>query len=384
MNINKNNYEAFFLDYHEGNLSPHQVADLLLFLEQHPELKAEFENFENITLQDIATITFDNKNELKKDAAAATHSRSGEGWDELMIASVEGILTKEEKGLLDQQLSADAKLQHEFLVYQKTKITADVSIVFENKERLKHKEKKVIPLFYYIAAAASLLLLMGLFFVFNNGREQKLAEQKVQSPKFKVQSLVEHPLVAETNKEEKNSVNHNGLAVKNKTSKNKISKNLSDTHNEQTTPPTIYQNGNRQLATNNQQPIADNQQQVTNNQQPTTNNEPVRTDVRPGGQPIVAEAEKKNEETKTPDFLSLREIAATKIKEKTLDKNTIAAQKKSGRFRKFSGWDIAQLVTKGVSKLTGRNVEVKPTYNEQGDVTAYSLGIGEFQVSRGR
>ena len=45
MNIDKNNYEAFFLDYHEGNLSPQEVADLYLFLSQYPELKKEFEDF---------------------------------------------------------------------------------------------------------------------------------------------------------------------------------------------------------------------------------------------------------------------------------------------------------------------------------------------------
>ena len=48
--INKNNYEAFFLDYYEGNLTTEQVAELLLFIEQHPEHKEEFESFENISL----------------------------------------------------------------------------------------------------------------------------------------------------------------------------------------------------------------------------------------------------------------------------------------------------------------------------------------------
>lgn len=54
MNINSHNYEAFFLDYHEGNLSPQQVADLLLFLEQHPGLKQDFDSFENIRLDNDA------------------------------------------------------------------------------------------------------------------------------------------------------------------------------------------------------------------------------------------------------------------------------------------------------------------------------------------
>ena len=60
MTINKHNYEAYFLDYHEGNLTPQEVADLLLFVEQHPELKDEFESFENVTLEDYSTPSFEN------------------------------------------------------------------------------------------------------------------------------------------------------------------------------------------------------------------------------------------------------------------------------------------------------------------------------------
>lgn len=76
-------------------------------------------------------------------------------------------------------------------------------------------------------------------------------------------------------------------------------------------------------------------------------------------------------------------MAAEKFKEKTLDEETIAEQKKNGRSKRFTGWDLAQIVTRGISKVTGRNVEVKPTYNDSGDVTAYALG-GGVQVSRGK
>ena len=50
MKINLHNYEAVFLDYYEGNLSAEDVSELLLFLENHPELKEDFESFENIVL----------------------------------------------------------------------------------------------------------------------------------------------------------------------------------------------------------------------------------------------------------------------------------------------------------------------------------------------
>ena len=82
-------------------------------------------------------------------------------------------------------------------------------------------------------------------------------------------------------------------------------------------------------------------------------------------------------------LVALGQAAVEKIKEKLLDKNSIASQKKSNRLKKINGWDIAQMVTSGIRKLTGRKLEVKPYYNNEGDVTAYAVSAGRFQISSG-
>ena len=41
MKINRNNYEAFFIDYLEGNLDEKMVDDFIEFLQQNPDLKEE-------------------------------------------------------------------------------------------------------------------------------------------------------------------------------------------------------------------------------------------------------------------------------------------------------------------------------------------------------
>ena len=128
------------------------------------------------------------------------------------------------------------------------------------------------------------------------------------------------------------------------------------------------ENNNPELILLNEQPIANNIQP------PFTNKE----------QPAIASVKNKtNDKSAGDEYLSLRELAAQKIKEKTLDEQTIAAQKKNGRSKRFTGWDVAQIVTRGISKVTGRNVEVKPTYNDEGAVTAYALGNG-IEHSKGR
>ncbi|MGZ4059058.1 MAG: hypothetical protein ACXVPU_08525 [Bacteroidia bacterium] len=430
MNINKNNYEAFFLDYHEGNLSPQQVADLLLFIEQHPELKEEFESFENFTLEDFSGITFENKSGLKKEITNDNKDeyfiRSVEdtlssieknlldnfikqhpqyiadlnlfqktklnpdssivfenkeslkhiavSTDDLLIASIEGLLSKEETVLLSQQLTADVEMQHNLSLYKQTRLIPDASIVFEGKEELKRKERKAIPLFYYVAIAASLLFLFGLYFVFNNNNnsdEQKIA--KTTEPKVKIQKENQTTNI----KDQENNLAQVPVSNKYIIKKSNIKKqhDLINKKDLQTTPAV-----NDQLSSaNNQRPttnivknsIENTPPQIANNESLTANNKQQATSNQ-----SLALTDNKNKTNSSNDFLTIREIAVEKIKEKTLDENTLASQKKNGRLKRFSGWDFAQIVTKGISKLTGRDLEVKPTYNDDGNVTAYALGNG--------
>lgn len=66
--INKNNYEAWLLDYAEGNLSQIEQKQVEAFLEEQPEVKAELEAFEPVYLEPDTSITFDKKEELKKES----------------------------------------------------------------------------------------------------------------------------------------------------------------------------------------------------------------------------------------------------------------------------------------------------------------------------
>jgi len=472
MNINKNNYEAFFLDYHEGNLSPQQVADLLLFVEQRPELKEEFESFENVTLDDLSAIPFEDKSSLKKeittenkeeyfiksientlspteknlldifikqhpqllvdlqlfqktkvaaDMSVVFENKEAlkrnlspalstssvlrtpspkekettpdiQNWDELLITSIEGTLTKQESVFLNQQLSVDAEMQNEFSLYKQTKLVADTTIVYEDKEELKRKERKVVPFFYYVAAAASIALLIGLFFMYNNTKnnEQNFADKTNETKTAPIENKNSNALVKNNQSIESNVVASNQTANVIKSNEVKIVRN----HNSQKVPvivneqPVINiaenkQENNVELApknnsivkveepkTNNEQPIA-----IVENKKPTTNvtlSASSRAESRDEGQ-------KQN----ASEFLSLKEVVAQKLKEKTLDEESLAVQKQNGRSKKFTGWDLAQIATRGISKITGRDVEVKPTYNDDGDVTAYAFG-GGLQVMRGK
>ena len=66
--IDIHNYEAYLLDYSEGNLTGELQVELELFLIQHPELEINLDELSLVSLENEAA-SFSNKNSLKKSEA---------------------------------------------------------------------------------------------------------------------------------------------------------------------------------------------------------------------------------------------------------------------------------------------------------------------------
>jgi hypothetical protein len=158
--IDKHNYEAFFLDYMEGNLSAAQIEALFVFLEEYPELKSELElDFDGVVLSPSADAV-ENKDSLKVLEEGYSMNTS----DDLMIASIEGNISPLEQIELDKILETE-DAQFDYNVYQHTILNPDLSEKFENKKSLKRREGRVIPFYVrYAAAAAAVIILIALFY----------------------------------------------------------------------------------------------------------------------------------------------------------------------------------------------------------------------------
>jgi hypothetical protein len=433
MEINKNNYEAFFLDYHEGTLSPEQVAELLLFVEQHPELRMEFESFENITLDEFESASFDAKDSIKKEIIITSANveeymiRSIEGQlntletkelhayisgkpellktfalynstileaaedirfedkdllkryapasDDILIAYTEGLLSPTEQNLLESQAAVDAKLAHDISLYRQTYVKPDLSVVYPDHSDLRRNERKVIPFFYYVAAAAAIILLFGLaiMFRFNNtdSGTPEFAKNEKTSPVPAAVVQQQIPVAAQSN-DKLAAADNNELKEAKATDQNDQKSRTKTNNNRNITVPNEQREP--QLAKNETQVLI--RDTVIFPQQPA---------------PQIAYAEPRRNES--PDlvkpqqesqYLSLAQMAAEKLKQKTLDPETIAQQTKAGKMKRLTGWDVMQIVAKGVSRVTGQDVGVKPTYNEEGEVTAYAFNAGKLGFSRDR
>lgn len=181
MQINRNNYEAFFLDYWEKNLSTEQVAELLVFLEENPDLKEAFEIFENIDLKPDKSIKFEQKNNLKKSEIIPTENITENNFDEYMVAKLEGDISEEDAVELTAFLELNPTLKLHYNLYRSTLLTVDTKIIFDNKKSLKKTAFFVLyqtQIRFGISIAASIIILLGLYFGFPGKKDPKIAEER--------------------------------------------------------------------------------------------------------------------------------------------------------------------------------------------------------------
>lgn len=157
--INIHNYEAYLLDFSEGNLTHELQMELELFLIQHPEIDINLSELSLIAIDEEA-ITYSNKSNLKKteeDLISETQ----------FISYIEHQLPENEKIELEKSCSVNPSLSKELDLFKKTIAVADFSVVYKNKNELKRKSKVIWFDFSVIryAAAACVLFLIGVFFL---------------------------------------------------------------------------------------------------------------------------------------------------------------------------------------------------------------------------
>ncbi len=147
--ITKHNYEQYFLDYFEGNLQESEMQKLFDFLDENPEFKEEFYDFELVYLPEN-DMDFPDKNKLP----------AGEEIDYDIIAFLEGDLDQESAGKIQHKIKHNIVYKSEFQYYKSTKLVAE-EMVYEPKDRLKRRASVFL---YPYGIAATLLLLLGLAF----------------------------------------------------------------------------------------------------------------------------------------------------------------------------------------------------------------------------
>ena len=136
MKIDRSNYEIWLIDWLDGNLDESQVAALLIFLNENPDISEEF--YEMSTFRVKATDdSFKLKSNLKKSPEEIHESQ----FEYLCIAWLENDLSFLQKEELNEIIDHDARKKRTFELIQKTKLIP-AEIIYRNKKSLL---KRIVP-----------------------------------------------------------------------------------------------------------------------------------------------------------------------------------------------------------------------------------------------
>ena len=151
LHITRANYEAYFLLYVDGELTPAQCDAVEAFAALHPDLQEELDLLLTTRL-DAETVSFD-KTSLMAD------SMKQNVIDESLLLYIDDELKGEEKKNLEEKIANDATYQYQHNLLQQTKLPVE-AISYPNKAELYRKEKRTIrPVIWYRAAAAVFVLM---------------------------------------------------------------------------------------------------------------------------------------------------------------------------------------------------------------------------------
>jgi len=159
MNINRHNYEEFFILYMDNELSSEDRRMVEDFVQHHPDLKEELELLMQYKLVPDELVVFENKETLIKGDAIINVAN----YEEYFLSYIDDELTTAQKAAVEKFVADNPVAAKELTLLQKSKLQPE-DIVFANKESLYRSEEKIrrLPVKWWRAAAAVLILALGL------------------------------------------------------------------------------------------------------------------------------------------------------------------------------------------------------------------------------
>lgn len=188
MNINRHNYETFFLLYVDKELSAADRKAVDLFVVENPDLQLELELLQQTVLP-ADDIVLHKKDWLymKEDVSAL---------QENLLLYADDELDADNKMAIESLLKTNTTAAAEWAVLQQTKLQPELRIVFEDKQSLYRQERgRVVGFAWWRVAAAAVLLGFGLWagisvyknaYATNDGTAVAVKENKTNQAQDKI------------------------------------------------------------------------------------------------------------------------------------------------------------------------------------------------------
>ncbi len=171
MDINRNNYEQYCLDYIEGKLSASDRDSFQLFLCENPQIMDELNEMKSALLQPDP-ILFSDKEYLKKGMEIKLPVNRY-NFDDFCIAYVENNLSEIQKNELQKFIVANPEKAQDFELFNKVRFYPVKGITYQYKRQLKKHTVATISLTRFLTAAASTaaILVLAMLLFRSTGRE---------------------------------------------------------------------------------------------------------------------------------------------------------------------------------------------------------------------
>lgn len=161
MNINRSNYEEYFLLYADNELSQAEKYEVEIFVQQNVDLEEEFNMIKStINIPDENVGMADKSFLMKNDFSSFINEGNHE---EIFVLYHDNELSNEQKNTTEEFVNLNSQFKIDFELIGKAKLDDDAAIIFPDKKQLYRKEKngKVIPLILWRSMAAAVFIGFG-------------------------------------------------------------------------------------------------------------------------------------------------------------------------------------------------------------------------------
>ena len=189
MNINRNNYEEFFLLYADGELSAQEQQAVELFIKDNPDVANELDMLMQTKLNDDR-IVFTDKNSLYKTNDAELNLNN---YEEQFLLYIDNELTDAGKNKVETFVLQHPQMQENFILLKQTKLEPE-TVIFPDKKSLYRKEEKTVIYFSFSRMAVAAAFIGLLFLVWTVIPNKNKTSNQIAAANNKVVVPVENKM----------------------------------------------------------------------------------------------------------------------------------------------------------------------------------------------
>ncbi|MEP7107976.1 MAG: hypothetical protein ABI760_08335 [Ferruginibacter sp.] len=173
MNINRHNYETFFLLYIDNELPVAEKKAVDEFVEANPDLQEELVMLQ-LSILRPDNIVFDDKKKLLK------NELNPSGVQEKLLLLLDNELTATERNEIERLIKSDPAIKKEWIILQQTKLLPAKANVYNDKRSLYRKDGgRLVTFPWQRMAVAAVLIGFGVWSVWIYFNNDKVADKEI-------------------------------------------------------------------------------------------------------------------------------------------------------------------------------------------------------------